>query len=521
MLARRVLGDTYSCGLVAQPGGSVGRAVTTSGSWPIRILARPFRPRQPANPEPGRGTSSHPTGFPLFHTSYDANGNLATQIAGGSATTYTWDGENRMRTATLPGGSVTTFTYAANGLRRKTEVGGTTKSFVWDHQDVLLETDGSGTTQAAYTQGRGGYGPLVAQRRSGVSSFYHADALGSTMALTDASQVATDAYRYLSFGQTNASTGSTTNPFGFVGRLGYYTEAALGLQYLRARWYQPGAGRFVSIDPTRRASTYGYVGGRPTWTTDPSGLMSDEEFDRLQAELSQEAQDYLRWRNDGRQALPQLLLHKADFIRRARALVAAMVERFRQGFGGLPMPYCVKAYTAYLDTSRRPGATAVSVPFDDVYRWFDRISTFGLPDVTHPIDALNAKLQIAFRQSPQDARVSVSGPRGNDTLYKMRCAALNPDLAALLGRVDLAGQVHWVTLPNHTIGAEVQYYFIGTRFDFDTPRKSFPIPCMCHGGWGYPLNVDTDWLNVLELLGGAVPFEIYTASAPRWKPWRP
>ena len=71
MLARRVLGDTYSCGLVAQPGGSMGRAVTTPGSWPIVILARPFRPRQPANPEPDRGTSSHHRAIPLFHTSYD------------------------------------------------------------------------------------------------------------------------------------------------------------------------------------------------------------------------------------------------------------------------------------------------------------------------------------------------------------------------------------------------------------------------------------------------------------------
>jgi len=59
-----------------------------------------------------------------------------------------------------------------------------TTNFIWDGQDVLLETDVSNNTQVTYTQTPAGYGDLVSQRRSTTTSFYHHDALGSTLALT-------------------------------------------------------------------------------------------------------------------------------------------------------------------------------------------------------------------------------------------------------------------------------------------------------------------------------------------------
>ena len=56
-------------------------------------------------------------------------------------------------------------------------------------------------------------------------------------------------------------------------------EAALALQYLRARYYQPGTGRFVSVDPdvgsTLDAVTlhqYLYAANNALLLTDPSGL---------------------------------------------------------------------------------------------------------------------------------------------------------------------------------------------------------------------------------------------------------
>ncbi len=160
-------------------------------------------------------------------------------------------------------------------MRRRSQAGAATTNFVLDGQDVLLETDGGGTTQAAYTHRPGAYGPLVAHRRGGDSFFHHFDALGSTTELTSAAEAVTDTCRYYAFGETRASTGGTTNRYGFVGRLGYYSEPSLALQYLRACWYQPAAGRFLARDPSRgKGSPYPYVGGRPTVLADASGLQA-------------------------------------------------------------------------------------------------------------------------------------------------------------------------------------------------------------------------------------------------------
>jgi RHS repeat-associated protein len=112
-----------------------------------------------------------------------------------------------------------------------------------------METDAADATQARYTLAPFGYGDLVSQRRSNATSFYHSDMLGTTRALTAADQSLTDTYAYTAFGSRVASSESTANPYRYVGKLGYYQEAALDGCYLRRRYYTPGTGRFVSRDP--------------------------------------------------------------------------------------------------------------------------------------------------------------------------------------------------------------------------------------------------------------------------------
>jgi len=108
--------------------------------------------------------------------------------------------------------------------------------------------------------------------RSGTSAFYHADALGAISRLTAASQNVTAVYVLAAWGQPVASSGSTTNPFRYVGSLGYYTEPDLGLDNVRARWLRPATGSWVSVDPVEGEARYGYVGGRATRAVDASGL---------------------------------------------------------------------------------------------------------------------------------------------------------------------------------------------------------------------------------------------------------
>jgi RHS repeat-associated protein len=101
--------------------------------------------------------------------------------------------------------------------------------------------------------------------------YYHQDQLGSTRLLTNASGVVAATATYDPYGQRVSSTGTVANPLGYAGQ---YTDAESGLQYLRARYYDPATAQFLTKDPLVAISQepYGYVGNNPLNATDPSGL---------------------------------------------------------------------------------------------------------------------------------------------------------------------------------------------------------------------------------------------------------
>ena len=61
----------------------------------------------------------------------------------------------------------------------------------------------------------------------------------------------TDEYTFRAFGETAAETGSTENPWRWIGRQGYYHDGETGRYTLRQRTYDAGTGRFLSEDPIR------------------------------------------------------------------------------------------------------------------------------------------------------------------------------------------------------------------------------------------------------------------------------
>jgi RHS repeat-associated protein len=148
-------------------------------------------------------------------------------------------------------------------------------NYVWDGQNVLIEANASNAIQAVHTLEPRYYGNQVSQRRSGVTSYYHFDALGSTLQLTGAAGTATDSYVYRAFGDLAASSGSTVNPYQYVGRKGYIYDSDLFNHQVRARRYAPGMGRWWSRDPIGfaggDADLYRYVGNSPLAGVDPSG----------------------------------------------------------------------------------------------------------------------------------------------------------------------------------------------------------------------------------------------------------
>jgi RHS repeat-associated protein len=217
------------------------------------------------------------TGTTTF--AFDANGNqrLQTASAGGGTTTNTWDFENRLVKVALPSGVLNTFSYNGDGQRvQRADSTGTLKE-VWDGQKILLETNTSNVTQVIYTLSPGVYGDLVSQRRSGVSRYFLFDPLGSASRLTDGNQNVTDSYLFKAFGESLLAVGPTTNPFQFLGRVGYYLDSNLNAITVRTREYEAAVGRWNSVDPlqfVQLSNPYLYGHNRPLVLGDPSGMIS-------------------------------------------------------------------------------------------------------------------------------------------------------------------------------------------------------------------------------------------------------
>lgn len=202
---------------------------------------------------------------------YDNNGNTQTKVDSTGTTTYTWDYENRLSSVTLPGsGGTVTFKYDPFGRRIYKSLSSGTSIFAYDADNLVEETNSSGTVVARYSQGLNIDEPL-AMLRSGTTSYYHADGLGSVTSLTSAAGAVAQTYSFDSFGKQTASSGSLTNPFQYTGR---ELDAETSLYFYRARYYDPNTGRFLSEDPARYdfTSFYSYVGENPVLWKDPLGL---------------------------------------------------------------------------------------------------------------------------------------------------------------------------------------------------------------------------------------------------------
>lgn len=133
---------------------------------------------------------------------------------------------------------------------------------------VLMETTGGTTTYHIYGH------DLLYSIVGTTPHYLHSDALGSTIATTDASGNVEQTLEYDVFGRLRGFTGANGTKYTFAGE----ENDASGLVYLRARYYDPAVGRFLSRDPfpadvldTQTVNRYAYVKNNPTNYVDPSG----------------------------------------------------------------------------------------------------------------------------------------------------------------------------------------------------------------------------------------------------------
>ncbi|MEA2562211.1 MAG: hypothetical protein QOH06_3715 [Acidobacteriota bacterium] len=213
---------------------------------------------------------------------WDDNGQLTSKSSMDGAT-YVWDLDGRLTQVLKADGTVVKHAYDADGNRVRMEVTPTNgpptvTDFLVDPSGelshVVAEIDSLGNVAAYYVRGH----DLLAVLRPGVTRFFHADGLGSIRVLTDELGNITDTYTFSAFGELLEHTGSDTNAYLFAGEP---LDPNSGFYYLRARWMEATAGRFVSVDPyagqvfdPRSLHPYLYAHADPANRIDPRGLFT-------------------------------------------------------------------------------------------------------------------------------------------------------------------------------------------------------------------------------------------------------
>jgi RHS repeat-associated protein len=228
---------------------------------------------------------------------WDANGNLTSKA---DEATYAWSFDDRLQSVTLSDGTVVTHTYDADGVRVRTETrkpDGTTATI-----DYLVDVSGALSQVVAETTGsalaayyvRGNDLLAVIRPEAGAatwtSRYYHADGSGSIRALTDDTGAVTDRWSFTAFGELLSHTGEDANAYLFAGE---QLDPNSGFYYNRARWMDPGVGRFASTDPYAGRAfdpitlhKYLYCGSNTANCTDPRGLESFIDLKAAMATLS-------------------------------------------------------------------------------------------------------------------------------------------------------------------------------------------------------------------------------------------
>ena len=216
---------------------------------------------------------------------YDNKGNLSDD----GSQLFDFDPWNRLTKVKDKASGAERARYELDSVGRRTkkyETGLTTR-YVYAGARLLGEyedTGGGPVFKRRYIYGSG-MDEALALESAGSRYWMYQDALGSTEAITDLSNVLVERYSYDGFGQPTVKDGSGAAITGAYGRPASNLKNALwftgsrwdnesGHYHMRARQYEPGTGRFVSRDPLGYVdgpNPYTYGMSSPTDWVDPFG----------------------------------------------------------------------------------------------------------------------------------------------------------------------------------------------------------------------------------------------------------
>ena len=213
----------------------------------------------------------------LASETYDQNGNVT--ATGGK--NFTYDSQNQL----ISMDGTVALTYDGDGNRVAKTVSGVTTKYLVDelnptgYAQVVEELSG-GTVSRTYTYGLQRISEEQVISGAWTPSFYGYDGGGSVRQLTNAAGTVTDTNDFDAFGNLVNYTGSTPNDYMYRSE---EWDSDLGLYYLRARYYNPLTGRFMSCDPEdgnysspAALHKYLYAESDPQDNSDPLGHSTAE-----------------------------------------------------------------------------------------------------------------------------------------------------------------------------------------------------------------------------------------------------
>ena len=157
------------------------------------------------------------------------------------------------------------YKYMANGYRLSKSVNGQETRYLWDKDNVVAELNDMNVISQKYYRGCN----LICDDSN---NYYMHDIHGNIIEIYRGNnKYCNDWYIYNAFG-TNKYFDDTSAPnkWGYCDQL---MDFETGNYYMRARYYNPDTGRFISEDPIKDGSNwYSYCGGNPVMFWDPIGL---------------------------------------------------------------------------------------------------------------------------------------------------------------------------------------------------------------------------------------------------------
>lgn len=225
---------------------------------------------------------SKPNGQTVSYT-YDARGNRKSTVGNNPVNvveeSYSYNALNQLTSAVISG-QTTSYSYDPTGMRFKKTTPTTTTRYIYDKAGrVIAEEDGSNQGMQYI------WGPdrlLIKKDNAGQKYYYIYNGHGDVVQILDTAGNIVNSYEYDEWGNILNQTETIANDFKYAGEI---QDSETGFYYLRARYYDPAIGRFISKDSVAgnivnplSLNLYSYCENDPLGNIDPSGHMPGDKF---------------------------------------------------------------------------------------------------------------------------------------------------------------------------------------------------------------------------------------------------